>query len=278
MKIERAQEALHKILSMFESGKLPAAVKRTLLKPVAGDERPCDKWSLNNRLLMLLNNTEDARGYKQWQRVDRYVKKGAKAFYILTPCTRKVTKKETDPETGEEKEEKITIIKGFREIPVFRYEDTDGKPLPKINYNPPEPPPLQEVAKRFGVQIIYAPYRGDLSYGFFVPNGKKKIVLHTHDIKTWFHELGHAVHATFRKLKDGQNPEQEIVAEVFAATMCELHGVKEYHQYSWDYVRSYSDQEPQKALIAIRQVLADVEKCLDLVFSQSSKRRELKVS
>lgn len=271
MKLKRAKDALSNILDMFESGNIPEAISRTMITPPPGYERPCDKWSLGNKIFMILSGTTDARGYKQWQKVGRQVKKGAKAFYILAPNTRKTKKTVVDKETSEEKEEVYTTVTGFRFTPVFRYEDTEGEPLPEFDFDPPELPPLQDVAREFGVdEIIYTPGNGT-SYGFYAwGQNKKQIVLHTHDIKTWFHELGHAVHGTFKELKAGQNPEQEIVAEVFAAVMCELHGVQEYHAHTWKYVKHYSEEDPKKALQAIFRVLSDVEECLKKVFSIES--------
>ena len=272
MNLERAQEALSCLLAMFESGNLPAAVARTLIRPKPGTERPSDRWSLGNRLLMMGAGTEDARGFRQWQEVGRRVKKGAKAFYIFAPVTRKRTVRlvEVDPETGEQREvehEQVFVV-AFRPVPVFRYEDTEGEPLPEPDYAPPELPPLQEVARVFGIQEIrYEPARVEGCYGFYSFNGTKRIVLHSYDVKTWFHELGHAVHHTFRPLVGAQDPEQEIVAEVFAATMCEFFGIRGYHQHSWDYIRSYSSRDPQEALKAVFRVLSDVEECLRRVFS-----------
>ncbi|HHV35912.1 MAG TPA: M48 family peptidase [Syntrophomonadaceae bacterium] len=267
MKLKRAKDALCNILDMFESGNIPEAISRTMITPPPGYGRPCDKWSLGNKIFMILSGTTDARGYKQWQKVGRQVKKGAKAFYILAPNTRKTKRTVVDKETCEEKEEIHTIITGFRFTPVFRYEDTEGEPLPEFDFDPPELPPLQDVARKFGVdEVIYSPGDGT-SYGFYSwSQGKKRIVLHTHDIKTWFHELGHVVHATFKELKAGQNPEQEIVAEIFAAVMCELYGVQGYHAHAWDYVKHYADDDPQKALQAVFRVLSDVEECLNRVF------------
>jgi antirestriction protein ArdC len=272
MKLKHAKDALSRILNMFKSGNLPEAISRTMITPPPGYERPCDKWSLGNKIIMLISGTTDARGYKQWQKVGRHVKKGAKAFHILAPCTRKVKKMVVDEETGEEKEEVHSIITGFRFIPVFRYEDTEGEPLPEFDFSPPELPPLQDVAREFGVdEIVYAPGDG-ASYGFYAwGEGKKRIVLHTHDVKTWFHELGHAVHSSFKELKNGQDLEQEIVAEIFAAVMCELHGVQGYHAHAWNYVKHYSDSEPQKALRAIFRVLSDVEECLNRVIEVDRK-------
>jgi hypothetical protein len=147
MKLEEAEDAFNRILSMFESGELPAAIKRTMIIPPPGYEHPCDKWSLGNKILMILHGTSDARGYKQWAKVRRHVKKGAKAFRILAPNTKKKGNTVVDEETGEEKEEVHNIITGFRFIPVFRFEDTEGKPLPEFDFDPPELPPMQDVAR-----------------------------------------------------------------------------------------------------------------------------------
>lgn len=271
MNTEKVKTALSRILQMFESGDLPTAVARTMIRPKPGTERPCDKWSLGNRLLMLAAGTDDARGFKQWQAIGRRVKKGAKAFYIFAPVTKTRTVTVTDEETGEERKEERRVVIGFRDVPVFRLEDTEGDPIPEPDYAPPELPPLYDVARQFGVEEVRYEPGSDGTYGYFTWRGNKKIVLHTYDLKTWFHELGHAVHATFRPLQGGQVAEQEIVAEVFAATLCELYGVQVYHKHSWDYVRSYAGEEPRQALKAIFRVLADVEECLMRVFKAAER-------
>jgi hypothetical protein len=74
---------------------------------------------------MYLNNTEDARGFRQWQQAGRRVNKGSKAFYILAPMFKKVE------ENGEEFQQLI----GFRSVPVFRVEDTEGTPITKEQFN-----------------------------------------------------------------------------------------------------------------------------------------------
>jgi len=268
MKEERLREALNKLLSMFESGNLPPAVARTMIRRQAGDERPSDKWSMGNRLLMFLAGTEDARGFNQWQEVNRKVKKGAKAFHILAPLTKTKKVKVQDSETGEEREEERRVVIGFRFIPVFRLEDTEGEPLPRVNYAPPEPPPLFDVAAKMGVKVEYVPGDGSC-YGRFNP-WAKHIELHTHDVKTYFHELAHAVHDTIRPLVGGQDPAQEIVAETVACTLCEVYGYTGYAWHGWQYIRSYAGGEPQQALRFIMKVLADVEEVLDRIWAAAT--------
>ncbi len=266
---ERVRELLDKLLDMFRSGELPPSVKRTIILRNRESVIPSDSWSLGNRILMSLQGTEDARGFKQWQEVGRSVIKGAKAIYILAPINKTISERKIDPETGEEVIEKKVIPMGFRSVPVFRFEDTNGKSLPEqAAYVPKEPPPLHEVAEVFGVEVIYSPFQGNC-YGFYTWGGGKKIVLHTHDIRTWFHELGHAVHNTFRPLQGGQVPEQEIVAELFSAGMCELHGIQGYHQYSWEYMKGYSGDDPARTLQSILRILSDVEECFMRVMEVS---------
>jgi len=266
-------------LTMFETGDLPQAVARTTITAKTGHAaKPSDKWSLGNRLLMLASGTEDARGFNQWQEVGRHVKKGAKAIYILAPITKKklVRRTETDPETGEIQviEEERVVITGFRGVPVFRYEDTEGEPLPEADYDPPEPPPLFDVAKRFVGDVKYKPFIGGY-YGYFNP-AKREIVLNTHDASTFFHELAHAVHHQVKPggLKGGQHADQEIVAEVVAATLCEMYGFKGYIWHGWQYVKAYACQDDQQALKAVMGVLADVEKVLEVILGAAEESSE----
>ena len=60
-------------------------------------------------------------------------------------------------------------------------------------------------------------------YGAYRPDSKK-ILLGTHDIQVFFHELAHAAHHRIAgTLKGGQVPSQEIVAELTAATLANLY-------------------------------------------------------
>jgi len=113
----RVKGAIDTLLKMFEEENLDK-VTRAVFK---GNDIPADNWSFLNRLIMYINGTDDARGFRQWQQVNRYVKKGSAAFYILAPMIVKFK----DKETGEEQK----IIQGFKAVPVFRIEDTDGEPV-----------------------------------------------------------------------------------------------------------------------------------------------------
>jgi hypothetical protein len=261
---EAADAALASILELFESETLPARIAETLIARAEG-ESPAANWSLGNQILMLLGGTADARGFSQWKEVGRHVSKGAKAIYILAPLTRKRT--ETDKTTGEESTR--VFVSGFKAIPVFRVEDTEGFSVTPVDYHPLQTPPLIEVAEALGVSVRYAPSAGRFR-GYYCP-GTDSIMLVTHDAVTFFHELAHAAHkrvleARGASLKNGQDKGQEIVAETVAAVLCRLYDLDGYLAHSAEYIRSYGGDNPAKAAM---RVLGDVSKVLTLILDEA---------
>lgn len=250
----KVNAAVSRIVDMFTSGDLPAKVAQTVIRQQTSDA-PSARWSLGNRLLMLAAGTDDARGYDQWKQVGRHVVKGAKAFSILGPRTVKV--KETDAD-GTERE--AARVVGFFTIPVFAVEATDGQPLTQPDYRPAVLPPLFDVAQRLGIAVRWAPLLGDYR-GCYYP-GRNAITLCTHDAVTFFHELAHAAHNTFRPLRGGQHVGQEVVAETVAAVLCSLYGFEGFIWHGAQYVAAYAGENAGKAVM---KVLADVQKCLDVI-------------
>ena len=90
----RVKQVLNVIVEKFKSGQIPEAIA---LASFPVPDIPSSMWSFTNRTLMFLADTGDARGFRQWKEVDRWVKRGAKAIHILVPCF----KKEVD-DTGDD--------------------------------------------------------------------------------------------------------------------------------------------------------------------------------
>lgn len=248
---ERAQKALEQILKQFEAGTVPEALA---FCAILSGKVPAARWSLGNRLLMFLAGTGDARGFRQWKEVGRAVKKGAKALYILAPLYVRVK-----PEEEEEDDHRLV---GFRTVPVFRLEDTDGKPLPGCD--PPQSPPLKAVAQDWGVQVRYLPFQGG-PYGYFRP-GAQEIGLATHDEQVFFHELAHAAHARVSgKLKPGQHWQQEVVAELSAVVLMRLYGRRSNEGASYKYIRAYAEKAKKNVYQACLLVLREVGQVLDAI-------------
>ena len=228
---EKVSELINSLLTDFKE---PDSLDRIAMHLIPPDDRPCAKWSWLNRLLVLIRSTEDARGFKQWGDIGRSVKGGSKAIHILIPNMRTVTKKNA---AGEE--EKKKVLTGFSRLPVFRVEDTNGKPVDYPNVTPPEPPMLLGVAKFWGIDVQYGALLSKAQGDW---NGKAgQIRLASHDAAVFFHELVHAGQQVVSgKQVKGTDPKQEVIAEFGAAILMRLYGIKGEGN-AYDYIRRYSD-------------------------------------
>ena len=254
----KVKQVLNKILKAFKTGEIPYAVAMASY-PVS--DIPCATWSLLNRTLIHLALTTDARGIKQWNKINRKIKKGSKAIYIIVPYH----KKEMNPKTDEE----LLCLKGFIRKPVFRVEDTEGDP---IKYQRLKMPglPLIERANEWDISVKAIP-GNRIFYGSYLPT-EKKIYLASPEEKVFFHELSHAAHEKILgSLQLGQHPIQEIVAELSAAALCVLVGTTpdETMGNSYLYIKAYASKIKMNPYMVCVKVLSDTEKVLNLILRGS---------
>lgn len=260
--VKKARATLDKIVESFKAGDIAEAVARTHFPR---SDVPMDRWSFNNRLIAFFAGTQDARGFRQWEKVGRHVKKGSKAFYILAPLTYKVT----DEETGKES----IRIRGFKEVPVFRVEDTDGDP---IDYSLPELPefPLADVAEKFGLTVRAGFFDG-FSLGFYA-GSIETIEMHTEETKVFFHELAHAAHERAigeEKFRANSYSKNEVVAETVALTLALMHGGTWERESgnSHRYIEHYSGDP----IDAVLEAMKEVEATLNLIFETHANEEKL---
>ena len=253
---DKVKQVLNQILERFKDGNIPEAVAYSMY-PIP--DIPSSKWSIINRTLMFFGGTSDARGYRQWKQVNRYVKKGSKALYILVPFIKKVD------DGGEEKE----MLYGFGCKPVFAVEDTDGDPLDYQSIELPELP-LLDRAQEWGISVKAIP--GSYRYQGFYSQDKKEIALATPEEKVFFHELSHAGHEKVKgRLINGQDSLQEIVAELCAATLCKLVG-KQHNDTSGNsfrYIEKYAEKIKMNPHSACLKGMSETEKVLNLILKGS---------
>ena len=250
---QKIKTVLNTILTAFESGDIPEAVAVATF-PIP--DIPSAQWSFSNRTIQFISGTADSRGYRQWLKAGRQVKKGATAIYILVPCFKKLK---------DEAEQEKEVLSFFKATPVFKVEDTEGEPLDYQNIKLPDLP-LLERAQDWGVNVKAIPgnYR---YYGYFVPT-RKEIALATPSEKTFFHEMAHAADYIINgKLKPGQNPLQEITAELSAQALARIVGKssEDTTGNSYRYIKRYSEQIKMSPHKACLKVLADTEKILNLI-------------
>ena len=70
-----------------------------------------------------------------------------------------------------------------------------------------------------------------------------------------------------RKLKAGQDPFQEIVAELSAAALCKLIGKKQNDTFgnSYRYIEKYAEKIKMSSYHACLKVMSETEKVLNLI-------------
>lgn len=246
----KAQAIARKIVDAFRTGTLPNALAVVFVQLAPGDS-PSLAWSFNNRLLIALDGHTDARGFRQWEKVKRHVRKGALATYILGPMVVKTK----DKTTGEDRR----FILGFKAIPVFGYAATDGEPVPGAvdRENMVQRLPLAALAQAWGlkVEVIAGSPSGPL--GTFQPG--RGIVVRVENLATWAHELCHASDHRLGALTErGQHVNSETVAELGGAVLLEALGYPDDADVggAYRYIKSYCDRE-QVDIITVCMQLVD---------------------
>jgi hypothetical protein len=256
---ERVQQTLNTVLKRFKTGDIPTAVAYSMLPFPAV---PSARWSILNRTIMFLSGTMDARGIRQWNSANRYVKPKTKALYILVPYLKKI----------EEKDEDKQMLFGFGTRPVFRVEDTEGEDLEYENIQLPKFP-LMDRAKAWGVSVKAIP--GNYRYAGYYSIDRQEIALATKDECVFFHELAHCAHGILKGgLQGRQEPLQEIVAQLSAQCLCRLVGksADKFLGTSYRYIEHYAEKLKLSPLSACTGVLNDVERVLNLILNGHSKQ------
>lgn len=248
---DRIKETLNGILEVFKLGDIPQAVAFAAFPPF---NIPASKWSFLNNVILWVHETNDARGYRQWQEVGRHVIKGKTAIFILAPKMKK--QKDGD--------EEVIKLLGFLGIPVFKVEDTDGDPL---NYEKLIPKfPLIEKAKEWGLNVKAVEGNGRF-WGAYTGS---EIKLATAEESVFFHELSHHSHKLIKgELTPGQDWKQEIVAELSAEAIGRLVGRKtDTTGNSYRYIERYAKEADLSPVTACLQVLHEVEQVINLIMGK----------
>lgn len=254
MNTKNANQTLIAVADEFtNSDRIPEYMAEALIRC---PEVPCSNWSLGNQILMQIGGpTADARGYRQWQAAGRHVKKGSKARYILTPIIKRRKDKDDD--------EKIITV-GFKTVPVFAVQDTDGAPVPK--FEPKVIPPLAQLAK-----ITYRNSTGGEA-GAYYPT-TDEIVLCSEDPSVFFHELTHLYdNKSHEKTGTGQEPIREMVAELGATVLCRMYDVKTRDSNHMAYIAHYAGAKtPAEVGAACMKVAERVMKAIQLILADAAK-------
>lgn len=126
------------------------------------------RYSLHNTMSIWIHCPQATHiaGYKAWQKLGRYVRKGEKGIPVFAPCTQAVP----DPDDAGEKIRKVI---GYKIVYVFDVSQTEGKPLPKAPIVAQGDgsellPMLEGIASDLGIGLEYRAMSGShhgTSYG-----------------------------------------------------------------------------------------------------------------
>lgn len=253
---DRIRPTAIKIINAFKNGIDPTIIARAVF-PIW--DIPMNHYSLMNRFIILFSGTDDARPMKHgkyggWNDVGRYVKPGKnKAIWILAP---RFIKKEAESEDSEPE----MVLVGFRNVPVYRAEDTEGAELEykKIQY---ENIPLIEVAKEWG--IIVSGKSSTFGEGGSYNRSNNQIFISSPAINSVFlHELAHAAyHRAFPK-NNSSRADEEVIAEFAVMIISDLIGLK-LEDHSYKYIMGWSNG--QDTVTLLWKLMSDVEKVIKTI-------------
>ena len=224
-------------------------------------------YSFGNAMLIFSQNPNATyvKGYKAWNQLGRYVKKGSKGLAILAPCIRKVEVfKEPENKNlyhDEEAEKEIRkVVSGFRIAYVYDIADTDGDDsmLPVLVTglagNGEQEKVIYErllgvISKEHCVQEV----SGTASKGSF--NLETKVISIREDleylqkIKTLLHEYAHLLDFQMHPEDDISRNRRELIAESVAFIVSLRLGL-DTSRYSMSYIKSWLKDKEELKIIA----------------------------
>lgn len=235
------------------------------------------RYSYFNTLLILMqkNNASMVAGFKKWNEMGRFVKKGEKGIAILAPSFTKVPLKEEKGKQTLDDKGKPVIGEGekrlnyFLSVYVFDISQTDGEPLPQIvhdysgdvnNYDELydalsqiSPYPIQICKLNNGT-------KGECSYS------TRKILLsedlsQAQTLKTLIHEIAHAKLHIVHSIEGGDRAtnihrtDAEIEAESVAYVVCQHLNI-DTSDYSFGYIANWSKGKDTNQLKAALQTIS----------------------
>jgi antirestriction protein ArdC len=186
------------------------------------------RYSLHNVLLIALQKPHASYvgGFRTWNQLGRFVKKGEKGILILAPIAR------PRHENAEEADEEMSpAIAGFRAAYVFDVSQTDGRELPQIGSVHGDPQQytarLRSFAEARGIAVIYsdeiAPARG-------VSNGGNITLLpgqsSAEEFSTLAHEIAHELLHRGVRRESTTKRARETEAEATAFVVCNAVGLE----------------------------------------------------
>lgn len=265
---DKVRAEINGLLEMFKEPESLETIAKSMFR--RKQDIPSDNWSVLNRLIMMRHNTFDARGVKSWFKIGRKVMKGG-SFCIIAPKMFQIPEKDENGNPildSNGKEKKKVILVGFKPIPVWPVEQTEGK---EVDYKMDKDLPefmCKEVAENWGIKVKQT-FDNPSFYAYFSPE-KGEIIMATDNQQTFFHELCHCADAKVQgKIKNGQDEVQEIVAEFGASVLMRMFGLKAGTKNTYEYVKKYADNLSKDPIDAVIPLVSRISKAIELILKEN---------
>jgi hypothetical protein len=228
-------------------------------------------YSFNNTILIYMQNPHATlvKGFREWKKYGRFVKKGAKSIRVLAPLISK--KKEREEEQSDKEEKGKRVLYGFRYVNVFDVASTDGKELPAPTVKPlegdgeQEKALLQEWIHRVDIPVTFIDTGEANGYYHLIEN---YIAIHegrstTQQLKTLIHEYSHyLLHAKGAKFEQEGSRIREAQAEAVAYVVMNHFGY-DTGTYSFGYIAGWSQD-----IHIMKQIGTDIVTCSHKIIEQ----------
>ena len=252
-------------------------------------------YSVGNTMLIYRQNPNASfvKGYRAWNELGRYVKKGSKGIAILAPCVRKAKDEDdladravckSDADKNDKK-----VIAGFRIAYVYDIADTDGSDefLPVLvkgmsGNSDREQTIYEKLRDVISQEHLVLEVTGTVPKGSYnVETGFISINVdydYVQRIKTLLHEYAHAVDFTMNPGEDIKKNIRELVAESVAFVVMQYMRF-DTSAYSIGYIKSWmKDAEELKNVAATVQRIASniIDKLLEVMDEMESQEEPVK--
>jgi antirestriction protein ArdC len=198
------------------------------------------RYSLHNVMLIASQkpNASHVAGFRTWNELGRFVKKGEKGILILAPIVRRKT------EAKKDSEDNATSITGFRAAYVFDVSQTDGTELPQIATVHGDPKEHTERLRSFAsTQGIFVEYSEQIAPARGVSSGGKITLLPgqsaAENFSTLAHELAHELLHRDNRRGTTSRRIRETEAEATAFVVCHAVGL-ETGSAACDYIQLWN--------------------------------------
>ena len=266
---EVAREAFEQLVKDVEAGK--SDTLKAYLKAMGRFHR----YSVGNAILIQLQkpNAMHVAGFRAWQQLGRYVKKGEHGIAIMAPVVYR-RKTQTD-DSDEDIDTDGGIVTTFKTAYVFDISQTDGKPLPEFAKAQGDPGVCLERLETFIAEKgITLERRESLRMAEGVSTGGtillKASLAPAEEFSVLVHELSHEMLHQDPTDRPKEKTVREAEAEAVAYVVCQEIGL-DVNTASSDYIQLY-DGDKKTLMQSLERIQRTAAEILEAVMAEDKER------